>query len=521
MPPVKRIIDLTEYTTVLPYASEMFGVYQPLLGWKSKRIEDRFNQGFESDKNSILEKLKIEFAGLVEIEYNSDNHPDKIEIKPGALTTGKIRSFDSILLYYVSLILPVYEDYTPSIWPNVITPQFLDDILRSKVVKAYREAFTLSSPNPRIRIGTFEHQLQYESAIAGALLFLVQEKSFDALRDIFYSIKDNKEKAIELIKMFSAKNSAEAFLDIDNMDPQEKEHINSVALSPISVVHLFRQYFFELDTFLGIPVKHVWLSPGSTVELIEVHSRKAMTEKTLETTLDILTKSETTITEQDEISTAVKEDNKKDVKFAASVKASYGSIEATSSFDLSNSQQQSRERTHKHMREQTDTLSSEIRKNFKTTFKTVTEVTDVSSTRHTLANTTDKLVNYELRRKMRQVGVQVQDIGTYLCWQAYVDDPGRELGLSKLIHIAKPPELDSISHPEAIPLLQAFKEEKMVTIPFISVDGTNADNEGEVYRDGVEVDDSEWFGSLEKIQCDFSTGIHLSQRKACVDECRI
>ena len=43
----------------------------------------------------------------------------------------------------------------------------------------------------------------------------------------------------------------------------------------------------------------------------------------------------------------------------------------------------------------------------------------------------------------------------------------------------------------------------MVTIPFISVDGSNADNEGEVYVDGIEVNDSEWFGSLEKIKRDF------------------
>ena len=114
------------------------------------------------------------------------------------------------------------------------------------------------------------------------------------------------------------------------------------------------------------------------MELIEVHSRKAITEKTLENTLDILTKSETTTTEQDEISTAVKEDNRKDVKFAASVTASYGSIEATSSLDMNNSQQQSRDITHKRMREQTDKLSSEIRKNFKTTFKTVTEAFDES-----------------------------------------------------------------------------------------------------------------------------------------------
>src|SRR5690349_785653 len=43
----------------------------------------------------------------------------------------------------------------------------------------------------------------------------------------------------------------------------------------------------------------------------------------------------------------------------------------------------------------------------------------------------------------------------------------------------------------------------MITIPFISIEDTGADNEGEVYVDGVEVDDTEWFGNLEKIQADF------------------
>jgi hypothetical protein len=71
------------------------------------------------------------------------------------------------------------------------------------------------------------------------------------------------------------------------------------------------------------------------------------------------------------------------------------------------------------------------------------------------------------------------------------------------VHIAKPAELDGIPHPEEIPLLQPFQEEKLITIPFISIEDTNADNEGEVYVDGVEVDDSEWFGNLEKIQADF------------------
>src|SRR5664279_3786283 len=33
-------------------------------------------------------------------------------------------------------------------------------------------------------------------------------------------------------------------------------------LSPVGLVNLFREYFFEFDTFLGTPVGHLWISPG-------------------------------------------------------------------------------------------------------------------------------------------------------------------------------------------------------------------------------------------------------------------
>ena len=32
-------IDLKPYEGVLPYASELYGIYQPLLGWKSQRTD--------------------------------------------------------------------------------------------------------------------------------------------------------------------------------------------------------------------------------------------------------------------------------------------------------------------------------------------------------------------------------------------------------------------------------------------------------------------------------------------------
>ena len=83
---------------------------------------------------------------------------------------------------------------------------------------------------------------------------------------------------MELANILSAFQAEDAYLNLDNLNPRDQEHIKSVALSPISVVHLFRQYFFELDTFLGTPVSHVWLSPGRQCAY-RIHTRKTMLKR--------------------------------------------------------------------------------------------------------------------------------------------------------------------------------------------------------------------------------------------------
>ena len=141
----------------------------------------------------------------------------------------------------------------------------------------------------------------------------------------------------------------------------------------------------------------------------------------------------------------MKEDNKQDLKlgFTSTINQSWGTgnLSATPSMSMDKTQEVARESSHKRMRQQTSKLSTEIRENYKSTLRTVTETTDTSSKRYVLANTTKALINYELRRKMRQVAVQVQDIGSYLCWETFVDEPGDDLGLASLVHIAKPPDL--------------------------------------------------------------------------------
>jgi len=513
MTSVKRISDLTGYASVLPYASELFGIYQPLLGWKSRRIRDRYREALRNDRPALRERLARRFSGVVELAFGAN---DKVEIKvqPGKARAGVLRRFDSLVVERIARRLPPHEAYTPEVWQEAITPEIIAGLLARDVPEFYARAFTelrhgkgplgpLLRRLPRDPTATartaLDAQLLHESRMAGLLEALARDKDARALEDLFYATGDRSEAARRLARMLDSDDGVEAFVDIETLDPADSNHLASVALSPIGLVHLFRQYFFELDTFLGPPVGHVWLSPGSSVELIETHTRRTVTERTLATTLETSIRSETLTTSRDEISEAVKEENDNSISFGAGVKAKYGPVEATSNFDLKRSQRSAREVTHKQMREQSNKLASEIRRNVTSTFKVLTELTDVSSTKHLLANSTGELINYEMRRKVRQVGVQVQDIGSFLCWQAYVDDPGRTLGLAELIHIAAPPELDGLAHPEAIPRLDQMKEPRTVTIPFVSVTNSGADNAGEVYRDGKEVNNTEDNGTIEYI----------------------
>ncbi len=276
----------------------------------------------------------------------------------------------------------------------------------------------------------------------------------------------------------------------------------SAVLSPVGIVHLFRQYFFEFDTFLGPPTGHIWISPGGTVELVEISSRKTTTERTFETVQETVQKTEQETRVQDELADAVKEENRNDIKFGFSAIAKYSSpffeAQANTSLNLDSSRTTSRETTQKHMREQSEKLSSEIKRSFKSTFKVATEVQETSSKRYVIQNTTDKLVNYELRRKMRQVGVQVQDINTQLCWQIFVDDPGRDLGIAKLVHIAEPADLSCLQPPEAPVELPKKTVEVLIQFSYENAPDSEGSEMDVTFYDG---DDREggWFSNNDKI----------------------
>ena len=110
MATVKRLSDLTSYTEVLPYA-----IYQPLLGWKSKRIAERFRAGFEHDKGDLLDRLKSQFSSDVTVSY-ADDCTVKIELRPGSADSHAGRRFDSALLEEIAKNVPDIAEADPAVW---------------------------------------------------------------------------------------------------------------------------------------------------------------------------------------------------------------------------------------------------------------------------------------------------------------------------------------------------------------------------------------------------------------------
>ncbi len=456
-------VDFKKFERSLPYASEMYGVYQPLLGWKSSLIRHRTIEGIKRSWPAVTSDLISKMQSNYNIDHTHnifDPKQVKFDVEPALLRSksGKLlaQEFDSIIGRRITEEIITHGVDKPDVWHKFTSRDAVRQLLEEsseEIRQEYAQKLAKSAKaSAAMRLMAWSPEpvlsaiLERESMVAGLLTQLNEKSSPEKL---MYALQTPPQ-----VEYVSSLLDTLLWLNL----PTNK--VAGAALSPIGVVHLFRQYFFEFDSFLGPSVQHLWLSPGGTVELVEISTRKKIVERTVEQIFETTEKSETSTMIQDELSDAVKSENQSNTKLGVSLdtSTSFGNdkiftsqVNTGTSFDLDQGQKEAREQAHKGLRQQTQKISSEVRKSFKSTFRTVTETTDVNSKRYVIQNTTNQLVNYELRRKMRQVGVQVQDYGTQLCWQTYVDDPGDELGVAKLVHIAAPDDLSQQKDPKVIP----------------------------------------------------------------------
>jgi hypothetical protein len=431
--------SVSQYAGILPYDSELFGVYRPLLNW----------YGYQATTRVAAAKAQAA-AGVIQLMAQDQNVVGDGSTITDPIAGVHLQLADALQSNVAQRIAdaasqivsrtgqpPTPKDWSKLLAPNALT-QTLSDVVASqphgagsqwpatKGIAATGLAGTSTSAMPGNQ-GAGPSQVQLETATANFLTWAANH-SPDTLNALFLTTVPAWRKAINFINPFSGAAGGGG-------------NLPTAVLSPVGLINLYREYFYELDTFLGPPTGHVWVSPGGSLELYEISTRKTTVTKTVETSTTQTAKDEVDTTDQDELSTAVKNDNKSDTKLGASANAS-GSfagivqVGASASFNTDTSVATSSEEAHKHSRTQSEKLSKEITQNFKTTFQTVTETTDTTSRRYVLANNTDALANYELRRKMRLIGVQLQHIGTRLSWQIYVPNPATLLGVGEFVPVS-------------------------------------------------------------------------------------
>lgn len=458
---------LREAVKILPYSSELFGVYQPLIGWRSalshSRLADATAQRFVAATHLIhnatnlsaeepIGKLHMQVAsnrtgsliGQRLASEVSDRNPAGVRTNEwqALLANSELSALSSI----TKKVISEFKQRVPETTKQAMT--------KTNVPLATDRTMDASPPN----------QMHNEAATATLLHYLGQTAP-QVVAQMFRPAQAPWQKALAGALWFADNHPAKmAFL------------------SPIGILHRFREFFFELGSFLGPPVGHIWLSPGGSVELVEVNTRRALVERTVEQSTETVQKTELSTTDKDELSDAVKNENANDTKLGVTATASGGvqgvwQASGSASFNLDTSRKEAQEQTHKRMREQSSKLSSEVRQNYKTTFRTVTETTDTSSRRYVLQNTTDRLVSYELSRKMRKVAVQVQDLGRQLCWQLYIDNPGNTVGLGEFVHTHSSALEPGVKRPDTIPDPKPQEKTFSSTVSFIQTRGGDDDND--------------------------------------------
>jgi hypothetical protein len=458
---------MVQYQGVLPYASESFGVYQPLLGWRSKLKQQRLDREridisqfvlHQMVKDPRLRRKLPDPRGLL-----GPDTPVPPKWPPFAMP-GVRELLDRKLERFVTAKgrFPSGPRELAAIIPSrrevkgMYTDGLKEDRVALRRMRRGNAGNTVRGSGYASNVDSTSDAGKMEDAIAASGLRYLLEQLPNTLN------------ALLRPPMIAPWEQAKWFMDPEwALTPTAAETV----LSPVGVVNLYRQYFFDLGNVEGPPVEHVWVSPGSTVELFEVHTRSSREEKESELTLETSTRMQRATNDQEDISTAVTQDNQTDTHLGASASGGFGfgvvHGEASGEFSLDQSLKVSEQTAHKKTREQSEQLTQEMRRSSRTRIRTTLETTDTFSRRYTIQNSSKSLRQYELRRKMRLVGVQVQHTDTRLCWQVYIDDPGFSLAIPQLVHIAKPAEADpSVSPPEAPPQLSVRNTDITILFPW-------------------------------------------------------
>jgi hypothetical protein len=252
-------------------------------------------------------------------------------------------------------------------------------------------------------------------------------------------------------------------------------------VSPVGLIDIYRHYFYDLGTFLGPPIEHLWIAPKSKVELYEFSSKTDYRFIESETSIQIVESKEETMSEKSELSEEMQKDSEQDIKVGMSAEGGVNfavwHASGSTSMEYANHVKNIKKTAMKKSRELSSKITSQMTKSTKLLTKKSTEIKKESSKKHVIDNNSDELINIELRKKMQKIGVQVQHLGTQFCWQIYIDTPGDDLGLAELVHISKPEDFNTTPPPDlSPPSFEMLESDYHFNVPFAPTTDSEDDN---------------------------------------------
>lgn len=264
------------------------------------------------------------------------------------------------------------------------------------------------------------------------------------------------------------------------------------ATSPIALLDIYKQHFYDCGTFLGPAIDHVWAAANSKVEHVEIISLTEHMSRETETYVESEVTKETSKSTKSDFLDEIQQERESNFSFGQTLDVSggIGIINASSSttFDFAQRTQNSHKQTTNKTEEQSSRVSNRMKKTSRTTnFRSITR-SNQNTKRHLIDNTGKPTSNYEIRRKYQRIGIALEWVGCRLCWQFYVDDPASLLAKSELVHFAGSQDLYDLPElvQEEIPTEEIVITDQEFYIPFVQ---THGDDTRRVYINGRDGDE--------------------------------
>lgn len=468
---------LDKFKGAVPYAAQYVGTYQPLVGWSSKTTQDWVDRQNGAVLEEIERKIKEASLEYAEPEYGPGPIADH-----EWLYDSKFKVFRDIIFYGRKDDVKVIVDLVTKAGFKEQAQQIMTFFNQKSQINQLDDS----------RQSFFRRMINLVgiSNVSKNSQILRREKlRQNAIRKIVHTIENvglTRQYIENAVSNHNEKN--EQLMFWAGLSEKLMQHF---ILSPVGLVDLYRHYFFDFGTFLGPSVEHIWVAPGSETELIEISSRTDYRFRESETSLQMLQAEEKTVTEKSEFSEEIQKENENDINAGISAQGGMETpvykASGSTSMEYKNHIATSKKSARKRSREISSKVTTETKRSIRMLTRESTEIKNESSRRHLIKNTSNELISYELRRKMQQIGVQVQHLGTQLCWQLYIDKPGGDLGLAELVHIAKPEDFDTTPPPDvAPPSFEKLTTNEQLSIPFEPI-GDEYDDNGD-YSNGRETD---------------------------------